>query len=92
MRVEAALRIEGLGEGEASAIARALAPDNKGLPRGSRILLREKPKSLEILLEGDMELGSFEWTLRDLLLCLRVSQGVLRGSGWDYGGASSEKL
>ena len=84
MRVEALLRIDGLRRGGVEAIARALAPDNKGLPRGSNITFKEHPEALEIHIEGEMEIGNLEWTLRDLLLCLRASQGVLEILNGDH--------
>lgn len=61
-------------------VMRALLPDNRGAPSGTRITMRTDGPSLIIEVSSDGDLPSFLRTVDDLLLCLQAAEGALGGS------------
>jgi hypothetical protein len=69
--------------GDAASVERvmkALLPDNRGVPAGTKIAMHAEGSTLIIEVSSDCDLPSFLRTVDDLLLCLQAAEGALRGS------------
>jgi tRNA threonylcarbamoyladenosine modification (KEOPS) complex Pcc1 subunit len=64
----------------AERVMKALLPDNKGVPKGTKIKMRTDGSDLVIEVSSSDELPSFLRTVDDILLCLQVAEGALLSS------------
>jgi hypothetical protein len=80
MRSRIEIRREYSDVGSAERVMRALLPDNKGVPSGTKIEMRAEGTALIMEVSSDCDLPSFLRTVDDLLLCLQAAEGALKGS------------
>ncbi len=62
----------------ARAIARAVAPDNEGLPPGFRVSTEQRGSTVRTEIEFDGRVETLLNTLDDLLACTQAAENVLK--------------